>query len=202
MKRKKVIIIEDSFDDFKVVRNYLDSFCDCYPDVSDDDLSEFEKFTSLFQRCLNSGEKQIIKNEKKEELISQLNSYGDEIYFIIDYALKQNDTENITGIKFFETITNELYPDRYIPTLMLTGIDFDINVLNTINNELSKFKDTINKAADHKVFEYYRKDFRSSNFKQDIIAFIKNSKSYPRQNSKQTNSKTNEVNQKKYDFDA
>lgn len=181
MKKKKVIIIEDDFDDFKDIRKYLDSFCDCYPDINDNDSDGFEKFISLFQRCLNSGEKISIKTQKKKSLINYLKKNGEDVSFIIDYALKKNDTENVTGKKFYETIINELYPNIYVPTLMLTGIDFNIDVLNRINNDLAKYRDSINKEAGNNVFEYFRKDFKSpSVFSQVIIEFINKTNSVPR----------------------
>jgi hypothetical protein len=175
MNKKKVVIIEDNFDDFKDIRKYLDSFCDCYPNVKDDDSDDFEKFISLFQRCLNSGEQRGIRNQKKQALINRLNTFtkGNDVWYIIDYALKQNDTDNVTGKKFYETIINELYPNFYVPTLILTGIDFNIDILSNINNELSKYKDTINNQAGNKVFEYLRKNFSNSTvFQQDIVSFI------------------------------
>lgn len=181
MNSKKVIIIEDDFDDFKNIREYLDSFCDCYPDVKDDDSDDFESFISLFQRFLNSGEKKYIRNLKKNALFNRLQEYGKDVSYIIDYALKKNDTENVTGKKFYEMVINELYPDIYVPTLMLTGIDFNIDVLNRIHNDLTLYRDKINTEAGNKVFEYFRKDFKSiSSFKQYVIDFIKNTDSIPR----------------------
>lgn len=191
MKKKIVIIIEDDFDDFKVIRKYLDTFCDCYPKVSDDDSTGYERFIALFQRCLNSGEKTTIKNTQKKNLLARLGRIGNDVSYIIDFALRKNDIENVTGKKFYEKIISELYPDRYVPTLILTGIDFNISILNHINNDLSKYRDKINNEAGGRVFEYFRKDFENSTvFKQDIVDFIKN-----------TNSIIRTIDEKKCDID-
>ena len=164
--KKTIIIVEDDFNELKRVKNIIyRPMISIYPDTKED----WKEFKSAFRKALHpsddSRDKKIqwIKNKFKEYNISA---------FVIDFLLNGNDTEIITGKKFFEYFVRNDYPQikTMILTRLLENSKADITSLK-IDQDLRKLKDEINNNHEI-IFDYKSKIFNDNIFCEDLENFI------------------------------
>jgi len=123
-QRKKIVIVEDKYRQYQIIRELLKHNYDILPDITNDD--DF--------RLLRSDLMQFLKEEKNEYLAS-LGDYENADAFIVDFELKINSDK--TGILFCE-LTECIYQGLK-PALFLTIIS-KADVANEISTVEEKYK--------------------------------------------------------------
>jgi hypothetical protein len=132
-QKNTIVIIEDRFDHFQILRNLLKYDFEIKPAVKDE-----EHF-----KCLSSDLMRFLDKEDSD-FPNELNNYEDADAFIVDYDLEDDTVK--TGILFCKLtgcIANGLKP-----VLFLT-----IHPASKITNEIKKVKNEIHEI----VYDFLRK---------------------------------------------
>jgi len=181
---KKVIIIEDDFNEFKNIKGILDSSFACPQQYTNDDFDTDIK-DNFINKLKNSllvtfVTKEEYANQEKmiQDLLAELKGYcnekDDEPVYIIDVVLdKEGEGNYIDGVRFKNKFIKEMYPDKDIPVLFITR--------ETGNPRLNA-EDCVNEINDETICKCQTKPDTDDwhRVQEDIKNFIKNARSRPR----------------------
>lgn len=184
--KKVIIIIEDNFEDFKRIKNVIDSKYECRQQYTEE--SEFNTDisgnyinslkTSLQSTFVNQEEyanQVVLRKHLQAKLRSYCNENEEPIY-LIDFLLDGGGRGNIiNGIRFIEIFLEKMYPDKFIPVLIITSANHNPKI--TVEKYVAKIND---KSICDFQTKPYRNDWNT--VQENILNFINNAESKPRSN--------------------
>jgi len=180
---KKIIIIEDVFKEFERIKSIIDGVYICPQQYTKNDFdsgvqgSFINKLTNSLKITCTTKEEYEEQEKIKKELQTELKNYcdeNDEPVYLIDYKLDgSGKTSIINGIRFKDTFLDEMYPDKIIPVLFITSVNYD----DKLNVE-----DYVKKTNDKTICDYQTKPNSNGwNRVQDSVRhFIDNAQLKPR----------------------
>jgi len=161
---KSIVIIEDSFKSFKIIRNHLNSHYNIFPKISSSD--EFDIYGSLIKSSLDPSSDQ---EEARLRLKNQFKEISNLELFIIDLQLrdetsrkssKPHKLSHINGMKFYDFFIKGEDSIGFHPALFLTGTT-SLQALNI----LQKYTEDINESALNSVqYLLKQEDWKEEDF--------------------------------------
>jgi hypothetical protein len=95
-QKQKILVIENSYRQFQIIRDLLKHDYEILPDITDE-----EQFISLRSKLMR------FLDEEDNDFPTELNNYNDVTTFIVDYKLADgNDKTGILFCKLTESISN------------------------------------------------------------------------------------------------
>lgn len=142
--KKKILIVEDNFSDYKKMCDYLHVSFDICPNITVE--SEFNSFRSKIVRSLKNGK---YRDQTMEELIS---SYKDVSLLLVDYELEK-DCSEVNGIDFYQCfISFRRDIEMKIPAIFVSGL----GVADTYDR-LNRFIEKTNKETGYPLVSFQGK---------------------------------------------
>lgn len=136
--RNNVVIIEDNFDDFEILKKYLNTKYEILPKI--DTEEDFFRFRSLLLECFNGGTTQ---ENSRQELLKEIASYEHVGVFVIDYVFGDTLSVGKEGIAFYEYFIqyNDSLEEK--PPVLFVSKGFEIEN----SNLLKKHKNPVDKNS-------------------------------------------------------
>ena len=177
--KKAVIIIEDMPDQYDDIKQCIDPRFSCRQEYTKEDFSLQISGSylnllrlSLEPSYLDEKEKEKILASKKK-LIDDLRTYyvdGEQPVYIVDYLLWPGRESSINGITFIKKILFEMYPNEYVPVLLITNANFSpkLNVEDYVEKNKNLYCcDFITKPNGS---EWYRREDKINSFIDKAIS--------------------------------
>jgi CheY-like chemotaxis protein len=174
---KKVLIIEDEYDDFVSIKDLVQrSGFNCPQNYTEDDFKPNIRasfINNLRGSLQNSFVDALQRNEHENAIESIKNEFNlycqseDQPIYLIDYILEGADGKNNSknGIRFIESILPQIHPNRQIPVLIITGAH---------HSPLKQVEDFVRKGDDPRMYSHCTKpdSDRWDTVRDEIVRFI------------------------------